>query len=213
MLQAWPWDPYSILIESFSHEVGKHVFRSVLRHADWSHVEMEPVQDPYRYAQDWNFFHQRNQKFNLATHKTPGHLTQVVFWVHYFFFFCIHGLRKSKGHMQPVSHTTGSRDKGFGIYALGQIKNPQPIPDLARSDTANTYTHSLQQHAVKNSLHLLLVAIYLKPVYKIKRNRFKNPPILWAYCSTYSCLLLTVSLLSALGPIHLSMTPTITPSH
>ena len=66
---------------------------------------------------------------------------------------------------------------------------------------------------LQNTLHLLLVAIYPKPVYKIKRNRFKNPPILWAYCSTHSCLLLTVSLHSALGLIHLSMTPTTTPSH
>ena len=101
-----------------------------------------------RYAQHWNFFHQRSQKFNPATHKTPGHLTQVVFWVQYFFFFCIHGLRRSKGHMQPVSHTTGSRNRGFGISAPGQTKTHEPLPDLARLDTVNTYTHSLQQHAV-----------------------------------------------------------------
>lgn len=39
---------------------------------------------------------------------------------------------------------------------------------------------------LQNTLHLLLVVIYLKPVYKIRRNRHKNPPILRAYCSTYT---------------------------
>lgn len=122
-MQAWPWDPFSILIESFSHEVGKNVSRAVLGFSHRSHFPAGSCSEILPQAQDRNLFYWRNQNNQTVTHKTPLHSTELLFWVHSFFFFCIHGLRSRKAACNRFPTLLNPKPKDLGIYALEQTNN------------------------------------------------------------------------------------------